>query len=51
MVEEGKENLTPVSEEEGYMLAAMGLEDPYRLSCQARVSGDVVICIPEGYRD
>ena len=51
MVEKGQENLTPIGEEEQYMLNAMGLSDPYRLSCQARVSGDVVLSIPDGYRD
>ena len=51
IVKEGMENLTPESEDEGYMLSAMGLEEPYRLSCQARVAGDVTVLVPEGYRD
>jgi ferredoxin len=51
IVLEGRDHLSPAGEEEQYMLRAMELDEPYRLSCQARVAGDVVVVIPQGYRD
>jgi len=41
---EGAENLTPVTDKEKMTLGAMGLNTgEFRLSCQCRVNGDVVI--------
>ena len=42
-VVEGAGNLSPVGADEAAMLAELGLGDPHRLSCQARVRGDVVV--------
>ncbi len=42
-VVEGADNLSPVQRDEAAMLKELGLAPPYRLSCQARVHGDVVV--------
>lgn len=48
-VEEGMENIVPMSEDERSLLEANDkLEDTARLGCQSRVqSGEVVVRIPE----
>ncbi|HXI01969.1 MAG TPA: 2Fe-2S iron-sulfur cluster-binding protein [Candidatus Saccharimonadales bacterium] len=40
---EGELNLSPVGAEEAAMLRELGLGSPHRLSCQAKVLGDVVV--------
>lgn len=43
---EGAANLSPVAPDEAAMLKELGLVAPHRLSCQARVHGDVVVVAP-----
>ena len=40
---EGSAGLSPVSPKEAAMLEELGLEEPHRLSCQARIRGDVIV--------
>jgi ferredoxin len=42
-VVEGGNNLSPAGPDEAAMLRELGLAAPHRLSCQARVYGDVVV--------
>lgn len=46
----GKENLNPLTKSELEHLTRDEIDKGYRLSCQARVLGDVVIYIPEESR-
>jgi ferredoxin len=41
------ENLSPVGECEGDMLELLRIDPAYRLGCQAKVYGDVVVTIPD----
>jgi len=43
---QGERNLSQVGREEAERLEELGLSPPHRLSCQARVHGDVVV-VPE----
>jgi len=47
LVLEGTENLTEIDLDEENMLEEAELSEPFRLSCQAKVQGDVVVQIPE----
>lgn len=40
---QGAENLSAVGSQEAAQLTELGLKEPYRLSCQARVRGDIVV--------
>ena len=42
-VVQGERSLSPVGPEEAAMLQELGLGAPHRLSCQARIHGDVVV--------
>ena len=42
-VVEGAGNLSPAGPEEAAMLRELGLSPPHRLSCQARIQGDIVV--------
>ena len=46
IVEDGPENLSEIEFDEENMLEVAELLPPHRLSCQARVLGDVVVRIP-----
>ncbi len=47
LIIEGPENLTEIDLDEENMLEEAELPDPFRLSCQAKVTGDVVVRIPD----
>ena len=47
VVIEGMPHLTEIDLDEENMLEEAKLDPPYRLSCQAKIRGDVVVCIPE----
>jgi len=47
VIESGIENLTEIEFDEENMLDVAELVPPYRLACQAKVYGDVVVKIPE----
>lgn len=47
MVVDGVNNLTEIDLDEENMLEEAELPDPFRLSCQATIKGDVVLHIPE----
>ena len=49
-VESGMDNLSPLNEAEKKLLIPRQQEDGYRLSCQARIRGDVVVFVPEESR-
>ena len=42
--------LSPLTGEERELLIQRGLDDKYRLACQARLGGDVVVFVPEATR-
>lgn len=44
---DGAVKLTPMEPDEAQVLDAFDLKPPYRLGCQARVTGDVTVEIPE----
>lgn len=46
IVEEGAENLAGIDFDEENMLEVAELNPPHRLSCQARILGDVTVRIP-----
>ena len=46
-VKEGKENLSPMGEDEKDFLETMAAEEDERLACQCRVKGDVVLEVSE----
>jgi Ferredoxin len=46
-VKEGKENLSPMQDDEKDFLETMAAEDDERLACQCRVHGDVVVEVSE----
>lgn len=46
-VKEGKENLSPMGEEERDFLETMAAEEDERLACQCEVKGDVVLEVSE----
>lgn len=47
MVVEGQENLTEIDLDEENMLEEAQLAPPYRLSCQTKIQGDVVVKVPD----
>jgi ferredoxin len=47
IVEEGIENLSDIGEHEYDMLELLHIGPSYRLGCQAKVYGDVVVRIPD----
>jgi len=47
VVVEGMSNLTEIDLDEENMLEEAALSAPHRLSCQAKICGDVVVRIPE----
>ncbi len=49
-VDSGMDNLSPINEAEKKLLTPQQQEDGYRLSCQARIHGDVVLFVPEESR-
>ena len=49
-VESGRDNLSPLNEDEKKLLTLQQQEGGYRLSCQARIHGDVVVFVPEESR-
>lgn len=49
-VESRGDNLSPLNEAEKKLLTLQQQEDGYRLSCQARIHGDVVVFVPEESR-
>ena len=46
-VKEGKENLSPMQDDERDFLETMAAEEDERLACQCRVHGDVVVEVSE----
>lgn len=46
-VKDGKENLSPMGEDEKDFLETMAAEDDERLACQCTVSGDVTLEVSE----
>lgn len=48
VVVEGMSNLTEIDLDEENMLEEAELGPPHRLSCQAKILGDVVLHIPDG---
>ena len=46
IIEEGDENLSEIEFDEENMLEVAVLNPPHRLSCQAKVLGDVIVRIP-----
>ena len=49
-VESQMESLSPIREAEGDLLSPQEQYDGYRLACQARIHGDVVVFVPEESR-
>jgi len=49
-VESGMANLSPLNDAEKKALTAQERKDGYRLACQAKIHGDVVIFVPEESR-
>jgi uncharacterized 2Fe-2S/4Fe-4S cluster protein (DUF4445 family) len=49
-IEPNKPPLSPPTEEEVELLLQRGLDDKYRLACQARLCGDVVVFVSEATR-
>jgi ferredoxin, 2Fe-2S len=47
VIESGMENLSEIEFDEENMLDVAGLVPPYRLACQAKVHGDVVVRVPD----
>jgi len=47
LILEGTDHLTEIDLDEENMLEEAELSDPFRLSCQAKIQGDVVVQIPE----
>lgn len=47
-VVEGMSNLTEIDLDEENMLEEAQLPSPFRLSCQAKIKGDVVVRVPDG---
>lgn len=50
IVREGKDNITPPTESELRYQAILALSVRERLSCQARITGDIVIAAPREYK-
>lgn len=46
-VQDGMENLTPIDLDEENMLEEAQLGTPYRLSCQSKITGDIVVVVPD----
>lgn len=51
VVEQGAENLSEIEFEEEDMMDLAQLTPPYRLGCQAKLKGDVVVRIPRSGDD
>ena len=49
-IEPNKQPLSPPTEKERERLLQRGLDDKYRLACEARLRGDVVVFVPEATR-
>jgi len=47
LVVEGMSNLTEIDLDEENMLEEAALTAPHRLSCQAKIRGNVIVCIPD----